>query len=271
MTQTSGQRQRILYKSKVEYTTEPGVYACSYVVGCAHGCTYCYASKMAHRFGHTTADQWRSSHLIDNWRDLLDHDLSVKRKDPIRRVFMCFSSDPFPYSGDNSDEIRDASLEIIRTLNDRDIPVTTLSKGVYPWADLTDLHPDNEYGATITTMRDAYAWICEPFAASPLDRLRSLIHLATHDCRTWLSIEPFGILHPNPYQAQDAHAGLEDILQLTGFVDRIVFGRAHYCRDAVKDDDWYSECAGIVAEACRLNDIEYIIKNGTPHDKDGGQ
>ena len=266
---TATRKRRLLYKSKVEYTTDPGVYACNHVVGCPHGCVYCYAAKMSSRFNHTTAEQWHRPHLVENWRELLERDLAIKRKEPIRRVFMCFMSDPFPYGtrNDGTREIRETSVEIIRTLNAHDIPVTTLSKGLYPRLDLYDLHPENEYGITITTLNDAKAKALEPWAAPPRLRLTNLIHLACHDCRTWLSIEPFGLVHPNPSRAEDSHAGLEQILWLSNFVDRIVFGRANYCRDAYKGDAWYASCAEMVEEVCKVHEIDCIIKKGTPHEK----
>ena len=261
-------RRHLLYKSKVEYTTEPGVYALNHVSGCRHGCAYCYAFKMARRFGKVdTRDEWARPRLIRNYRELLERDLKVTRQDPVRRVFMCFMTDPFPWNpneGKRLAAIEAASIDIIQTLNEHDIPVTVLTKGHLPWQSLKGLHPDNEYGITLTTFDESMARKFEPGAAPPQVRHTLLHVLARSGCKTWISIEPFGLVHPNFNFAPKAHSGLEGILHACDFARRIVFGRANYCGDAYKNPAWYRECSGIVKRFCESRDIDFIIKKGTP-------
>lgn len=257
----------ILYRSKVEYTTEPGVYAMNHAVGCAHGCSYCYAYKMAHRFGNAEAvdhESWIHPKLVSDWRERLEADLDRRRREPIRRVFMSFMTDPFPYNPHDDPDlaaINEASLEAIRLLNARDIPVTTLTKGSYPIDELQDLHPDNEYGVTLMGTAAGIMARLEPAAAPASARLGSIIHLASSDCKTWVSIEPFGFVFPT-----DDHpfAGLDRLLWMLTFTDRVVFGRANYCADAYKGDEWYARCARLVREWGEEHGIEVIIKKGTP-------
>ena len=257
-------RKHLLYKSKVEYMNGDGVYTMNHVLGCSHGCKYCYAFRMAKRFGQVeNYDDWCHPEIVDNTLELLEDELSRKRKEPVKRVFMSFMTDPFPYytngDWDTQYDIVNLSCESIELINSHGIPVTTLTKGITPKR-IIGMHPENEFGTTFTTfdLTDTGKW--EPGAAEPYVRFDTLFKLANAGEKTWLSIEPFGLIHP---WEGEPHSQLERILDLFPFVNRIVFGKANYIPQAYKNPAWYRECAQIVRDFCEQNDIECIIKKGT--------
>ena len=247
-------RKHLLYKSKVEYMNGDGVYTMNHVLGCSHGCTYCYAYRMAKRFGQVKDyKDWCSPQIVENTLELLEDELSRKRKEPIKRVFMSFMTDPFQMN------VTDLSVAAIKLINGHGIPVTTLSKGKIPHG-LLWLHPENEFGTTAAMLCRANFEKWEPFVYTINERLRRLRFLSTCGEKTWLSIEPFGLVHPSN---DEPHACLERILSCFCFVNRIVFGKANYIPQAYKDPAWYRECVEIVQEFCDERGIECIIKKGT--------
>ena len=261
-------RKRLLYKSKVEYMAGDGIYTMNHVLGCSHGCLYCYAFKMARRFGQVEDyQQWCKPEIVENTLELLESELTKNRKEPIKRVFMSFMTDPFPYSYDEDpkisiNQIRDLSVEAIKLINGHGIPVTTLSKGYTPRR-LAGLHAGNEFGATVTTYDAGWTARNEPGATSAAARHTSLAVLSSQGERTWISIEPFGLIEPNFDYRSKWFSGLEGLLNSFDFVDRIVFGKANYTSAAYKNPAWYRECASIVREFCGDRGIECIIKKGT--------
>ena len=59
---------------------------------------------------------------------------------------------------------------------------------------------------------------------------------------------------------------LRKILKEISFVDKIIFGKLNYNVESAQsgyNGDFYQNCANIVIEFCRKNDIEYHIKYGT--------
>lgn len=260
------ERKRLLYKSKVEYMSGEGVYTMNHVLGCSHGCRYCYAYRMAKRYGQVIDyEDWCHPKIVENTLELLEEDLSKKRREPIRRVFLSFMTDPFPYLHHGLlPEVREAvnsikrlSIASIKLINSHDIPVTILTKGIVPFT-LLQLHPENEFGATFIAPCSEPTW--EPYAATFEDRLENLYQYALRDEHTWASIEPFGLVWPND---EHPHAMLEELLHKLWFVDRIVFGKTNYIPSSYKNPEWYRECALMVESFCGEMGIECIIKKGT--------
>ena len=261
------ERKHLLYKSKVEYMDGPGVYTMNHVLGCSHGCTYCYAYRMAKRFGQVQSyKEWCHPQIVDNTLELLDEELRKKRKEPIRRVFMSFMTDPFPTAKTIDprlveNKICDLSVNAIKLINCHGIPVTTLSKGLTP-KELIGLHPGNEFGATMTDFDVNTIGKYERNTIVPWERYTRLRMLSESGSKTWISIEPFGLMVKD--RGQDGWmAVLKDILDRCYFVDRVVFGKANYIKTAYKDPVWYRECADVVREFCSDRNIECIIKKGT--------
>lgn len=286
-------RKHLLYKSKVEYMADPGVYTMNHVQGCAHGCRYpCYAYLAAKRFGQAESEgEWMTPKPVGNAIELLEREIKAPRKEPIQRVHMCFTTDPMPWGVGCSnrrtlERIHGLTLRAIETLNAAGIPVTMLTKGSLPrvergwcegdefttlWASSgvsaslygSDFHPDNLFGISLVAPTDEFRAAWEPGAA-PIDRrIQSLQLMHDEGCRTWVSMEPF----PTPAiqletcgQTWDA----EEVLSMVPFVDRVVFGRWNYGPKITDEErEWYRKQAESVRRWCKRWGAECHIKKGT--------
>ncbi|KKO02743.1 hypothetical protein LCGC14_0101920 [marine sediment metagenome] len=248
-------RKSLLYKSGVEYAD----YCINHVEGCSHGCTYpCYAMLMKKRCGIIkNYKEWIRPKIVSNALELLDLEIPKYKKD-IKYVYLCFSTDPFMYK---QKEVVDLSLEIIKRLNEDNIKVVTISKGIYPKI-LTKKNiygRDNEYGSTIITLSEKFRRSKEPFAVSIEKRVKTLKFLHNKGLKTWVSMEPY----PTPNLIEQ---DLTKILEKIAFVDKIVFGRWNYNALTTYFDSYktfYNDCAYRVIKFCEEKGIEYHIKEGT--------
>lgn len=245
-------RKTLLYKTGVEY----GDYTINHIQGCAHGCKYpCYAFMMKKRFGQVkTYNDWLEPYLVSNTIELLDKEIP-KLKNKIKSVQLCFSSDPFMYQ---YPEIKRMSIEVIKKLNNAGIKCSILTKGILP-IELAKLSTDNEYGITLVSLDENFQTKIEPGAAPIKKRLNALMAIHDAGCKTWVSIEPY----PTP---NILNQDLSKILHSVEFVDKIIFGRTNYSKDASaykEHKDFYNNCADTVAKFCNQHNIIYHIKTGT--------
>lgn len=245
-------RKTLIYKTGVEY----GDYTLNHVLGCSHGCKYpCYAYQMMKRFGKVNSyEEWIEPKIVENIKELLEKEIP-KYRNKIKILHLCFSTDPFMYG---HKQVIDASVEIIKYLNENDIPCSVLTKGILPM-ELEKYSKMNEYGITIVTLDEEYRKVVEPGAATIKERIASLKYLKTKGFKTWVSIEPFPT--PNIHE-QD----LEKILEELSFVDKIIFGRLHYNKKVSEYKnykEYYNLCAEKVISFCEKNQIDYHIKKGT--------
>ena len=249
-------RQSMLYKTGVEY----GDYTLNHVLGCAHGCNYpCYAMQMAKRFGKVKSyEEWCNPKLAENTLEILDKEIP-KLKDKIESVHLCFTTDPFMYG---YDEVSDMSIKILEKLNENDIKCSVLTKGILP-IELSQLSKDNEYGITLVSLDEDFRNRFEPHTATLNERIHALRSLHDEGCYTWVSIEPY----PTPNIIEQ---NIDEILEVVGFVDKIIFGRMHYNKLVTEYKDYknfFNECADKVIEFCNDNNIAYHIKKGTMSEK----
>ena len=248
----SMERKSLLYKTGVEY----GDYTINHIQGCSHGCMYpCYAFMMAKRFGKVKSyKDWTNPIIVDNAIELLTKELP-KLKDKIKSVHLCFTTDPFMYK---YDDICELSLEILKLVNNYNIPCTALTKGTLP-KELKNLSKENSYGITLISLNEQFREEMEPGSAPYKERINSLKYLHDNGCKTWVSIEPY----PTPnFIEQD----FDEILNAVSFADKIIFGRLHYNKKVSQYKDYkeyYNKLAYKVIEFCEKNQIEYHIKNGT--------
>lgn len=245
-------RKTLIYKTGVEY----GDYTLNHVQGCSHGCKYpCYAYMMARRFGKVKSyEEWTNPQVVENTMELLEKELS-RYRDKIQILHLCFTTDPFMQG---HPEIGQLSMEILQKANAQGVKCSILTKGILP-AQLAKLPLENEYGITVVSLNDTFNQQYEPGAASVADRIEALRYLSEHDCKTWVSIEPY----PTPNMIEQ---NLHDILERIGFADKIIFGRLHYNKivSAYKDHKmFYNQCAAEVIDYCHNHGIACHIKNGT--------
>lgn len=251
-------RKTLLYRTGVEY----GDYALNHVQGCSHNCQYpCYARCLK----HMGQDEWCNPAIVVNAKDLLRKELP-RLEGKVQTIHMCFSSDPFMVG---YPEITYLSLELLSAINEAGIPVTTLTKGIYPTDVLTKARPENAYGITLVSLDEEFRKKMEPGAAPVADRLEALRRLRDMGRATWVSVEPY----PTPnIITQDLHGLLDEI----SFVDKIIFGRLNYSAAAnmcPRAGGFYADAAQRVIRFCRTHHIQCHIKAGTlsarPNDEGG--
>lgn len=260
-------RKTLLYKTGVEY----GDYAINHVLGCSHGCKYCYAMKNAIRFGQVRDyDDWCKPKLVSNALELLEKELP-RLKDKIKNVHLCFTTDPFMFTDRGFNyHVNEMTRQIMERLYYNHINFTTLTKGVLP------LFPEDRYknhwnvGITVThyfyssnngpnrgILEAAREY--EPGAYCVAHNIKNLYGFHHRGFKTWVSMEPW----PTPNIIQQ---DIMDVLNRISFVDRIVFGRMNYVPEAnayPNHKQWYHEQAQIVRKFCTDHGIECIIKKGT--------
>jgi DNA repair photolyase len=252
-------RKTLLYKSGVEYAD----YGLNHVEGCSHGCTFpCYAMMMKKRCGIIKSyNEWVQPKIVSNSLELLDNELP-RLKNKIQNVFLCFSTDPFMYE---QPEVNDLTLKIIERLNNYNIKVISVSKGIYP-KELTNTKKygsTNDYGSTVVSLDERYRKIYEPGAAPLKERVKALEQLHNAGLSTWVSMEPYPT--PNIVE-QDLH----EILNEIKFVDKIVFGKWNYSKKVSNYQEYkefYNSTAAIVIDFCKRNGTDFHIKDGTISDK----
>jgi DNA repair photolyase len=210
---------------------------------------------------------------VSNALELLDHELQ-SRADEIDSVHLCFTTDPFMYDCQQQQPLADIaslSMAIIRRLNASSIPVTTLTKGVYPEeliASVARLHRDNQYGISLVSLSETYRQQWEPGAASAASRIDSLAQIAAQGARTWVSIEPYPTPNIDPTAPH-----VTTLLEKVSFADKIVFGRWNYNGLATaydREHSFYAEVAPRVVDWCARHDTGLHIKRGTPLSADSG-
>jgi DNA repair photolyase len=241
-------RGTLIYKTGVEY----GDYAVNHVQGCAHNCQYpCYARILK----RVTEDDWCNPAIVRNAMELLEKELP-RLEGRIANIHMCFSSDPFML---HYPEVAYLTLRLMSAINGKRIPVTTLTKGVYPVDALRSGLPGNSYGITLVSLDEGFRKRMEPGAAPIAARLESLRQLHDIGKRTWVSIEPY----PTPnIITQDVRSILGEV----AFVDKIIFGRMNYSSTANAQPDaarFYADMANEVVRFCKTRSIRYHIKTGT--------
>lgn len=245
-------RKSMLYKTGVEY----GDYTMNHVFGCAHGCLFpCYAFNMAKRFGNVkTYKDWIEPKLVENTLELLEKEIPKYKKD-IKSVHLCFSTDPFMIG---YKEVCDMSIKAIECLNNNGIRCTVLTKGILP-KKLTNFSKKNEYGITLISLDEKMREKYEPGSSTYRKRINSLKYLHDKGFKTWVSIEPY----PTPnIKEQD----IVEILDKISFVDKIIFGRAHYNKKISEYKgykEFYNQQSKIVIDYCKKHKIKYHIKKGT--------
>ena len=269
------QRKSLLYKTGVEY----GDWAINFLEGCSHGCTYCYAFKMAKRFKKTTYEEWCKPKLVENAYEILSSELwsyNWKNRrglcDRIDNVTMCFSTDPFMLC-DPKDrkEVYDMAIRLMGLFSYYHIKVRILTKGQLP-SDPMGKYSDWEYGISLSSLSSEFKEKYEPHAMDPYMRILELKNLHEQGYKTWVSMEPY----PTPNIVKQ---DINEILEKIKFVDKIVFGRWHYDKQIssyketwnMPDGDkfkfnaknFYNREARAVKMFCAMNNIECIIKKGT--------
>lgn len=173
--------------------------ACNLADGCAHGCVYCYAARIAvaqNRFidiedfrrnprirPQVLQEVEKDAKAIFNRRGLLGPDPGA--------VMLCFMTDPFqPLAG--LAEVTEVACGIIA---DNGLTVKLLTKAAGSAAlgamqRLAEQKGRHWFGISLTTFNQNLADAWEPGAAPVYERLFGLDLAMQHGLNTWVSMEP---------------------------------------------------------------------------------
>ena len=177
----------IIYEPKGR-AKEYSLLAINIPTGCRHGCSYCYARKMANQYGKDFSKVTVRANLMSQ----LGKDVA-KYAGTDKRVLLCFMCDPYQFqTSDTRHQTIDlVTRDVIELLKLNDIPFQVLTKGGMRAARDFDLYGPNDAFATTMTFLDNKGSIAyEPYAAIPTDKIRAMIEAKSKGIRTWISLEP---------------------------------------------------------------------------------
>lgn len=178
---------------------EYGEYAVNIYTGCTHGCTYCYAAKMAKRYGKDFEDVRPRPGIVEQ----VKKDMA---KLAGKTIHLCFTCDPYPAGIDTS-----VTRDVIADIKDGGGYVQILTKNPTS-RDFDLLGSGDWFGVTITGADE-----CEPHAMPGWERIEYL--KAAHDCKidTWISCEPV-LSEPD----------ILDVIKHIGFANEIKIGKLNH-------------------------------------------
>ncbi len=234
----------VLSPSKVyAYTVNP-------YVGCAHGCTYCYARFMRRFSGH--GEPWGA--FVDvkvNAADLLERE--VRKKSP-GTVWVSGVCDPYQPVEEKYRLTRACASVLV----DAGWPLVVQTRSPLVLRDLDLLTaPWVQVGLSITTADDAIRQLFEPYAPVIEERVRTLQRLHEAGVRTFAMIAP---LLPGAERLPELLAGAVDEV----LVDRMNYHYAAWVYrrhglQAYAEDSYYKDLGRRLAAAfaargvpCRL-------------------
>jgi DNA repair photolyase len=180
-------------------------------VGCAHGCTYCYASFMKRFTGH--AEPWGS--FVDakvNSPALLEKQLKKFRGG---KIFVSSATDPYQPAESHFRLTRDC----LAALSDYPYQVTVLTKSPLVLRDIDVLQRlrNIRVGLTVTTDNDEIRRLFEPAAPSIKERVETLKALSGAGISTYAFIGP--VLPMNPDRLAES---------LGPYVESVIIDRMNY-------------------------------------------
>lgn len=182
-------RKKTRLKNKITGTREWADYNVNCISGCYNDCRYCYAKKMALRFGRATEETWKIMRVNQT---KVETNYSKKSG----RVM-------FPSSHDiiEDPEIERACFTVLSNLleNGNDVLVTSkprfsvIKKIVSRFQEYKETM---QFRFTITSSNDNLLKFWEPNAPLFEERMDSLKHAFSKGFRTSVSMEPFLDFHP---------------------------------------------------------------------------
>ena len=194
---------------------EYGELACNIYTECNHGCTYCFARKMAKRFGKPwTGDVQPRTGIVEATERQIDREQITGKL-----IHLCFTCDPYPAEIDTT-----ATREVIKAIKAAGNNVQILTKGgIRAMRDFDLLGVGDWFGVSISGFPSTLD-VEEPNAASYDDRLEVLEAATCTDARTWISCEPV-------LDCDEIYWLIENV----AYADMFKIGKLNYEKSAV---DW---------------------------------
>jgi DNA repair photolyase len=205
--------------------------------GCNHGCTYCYARKMAERY--TSKDCICSFNypkprpgIIEAVRNQLSGGKYRGKK-----IMLCFTCDPYPAEIDTM-----PTREVIKAIKDAGANVSVLTKGGIRALRDFDLYGEGDsFGVTVSCCNST----AEPNAAPWHERICALEIAHERGIKTWVSCEPvlneFDIYH---------------LIEMGDYIDFFKIGKLNYYPSDINWGEFGRECERL----CKAYGRNYYIK-----------
>lgn len=206
---------------------EYGDYAINIYTGCPHGCYYCYAAKMAKRWGKDFTHVEPRKGIVEAVKRQLD-----REKITGKLIHLCFTCDPYPTGYDTS-----VTRETIKILKEHGCHVQILTKGDGS-RDFDLLDGDDWYGITLDGIStDTYR-----------ARLDSLAEAHRQGIGTWVSFEP----------VTDEKRFFIELHLVRKIAYKVKIGKLNYYPS---DINW-GEFGRKAEELCQNLGLDYYIKDG---------
>ncbi len=213
MGQVNGKTTQAIYETKGR-AKEYNELAINLFTGCGHQCAYCYGADVLQKDRQVF---YKEPAIRKDILDKVAKDckkLMAMGED--RPILLCFVTDPYQELEADTRITR----AVIQVLQAHGLKVIILTKGGRrAMRDFDILRPGLDQFATTLTfykMEDSLEW--EPGAASPTERLESLMKAHDLGIRTWVSLEP--VVYPGQT--------LELIKLTHAFVDHYKVGIMNY-------------------------------------------
>jgi DNA repair photolyase len=197
--------------------------ACNLYIGCAHGCTYCFAPACMHKKHEVYHLEVKPRKRII---DLFEKDAKLLQGDP-RRILFSFISDPYQPL-EKTEMLTQKALQLVGKYN---LKSQILTKGT---KDLIERDFDlikrvgAELGVTLCFADDTKRKEWEPDASSVDDRINLLNDAHKEGIYTWVSLEP----------VIDAKEALQVIKMAHPYVRFWKIGKLNHRKDVEKLTDW---------------------------------
>lgn len=217
---------------------EYGDFAVNIYTGCNHGCTYCYAAKMAKRWGKDFAVVEPRKGIVEALKKQIE-----REKISGKLIHLCFTCDPYPADVDTS-----VTREVIKAVKESGNHVQILTKGGLRAERDFDLLDGNDwFGVTHSgyTNKEFFEGTSrEPNADLPKYRIFSLDKAKKLGIKTWVSIEPV-------FNADDIYDFITNM-----HVDKYKIGKLNYAPSDINWGEFGRECERL----CKLHNRNYYIK-----------
>ena len=212
--------------------------------GCNHGCSYCYSRKTFHRYSPTGS--FENVTVRPGIVEATQKQLS-RGKYRDKKIMLCFMCDPYPAEVDTT-----PTREIIKLIKAAGAHVQILTKGGdRARRDFDLLDSGDSFGITLSCLSVVVAVKCEPNAALPAERIKTLGSAAKLGIKTWVSFEPV----VSPIEVLDAidflpiHINNPDTL--------LKIGKLNHVTNST-DWNWFGSEAERI---CKANGWNYYIKS----------
>ena len=229
-----------IYEPKAR-AKEYGDLAINIYTGCNHGCTYCFAEKMANRWGKDFTNVEPRKGIVEAVKAQLERENITDKL-----IHLCFTCDPYPAEIDTA-----PTREIIKLIKDSGNHVQILTKGGRRAERDFDLLDSNDWfgvtysGNAVHEFMVPTSW--EPNADTVINRLCSLSVAHKRGIKTWMSMEP----------VIDAASVLNFLELDVGYVDKYKIGKLNYYPSDIDWGEFGRKCERI----CKANRMNYYIKD----------